>query len=312
MVSRLSNLNNIEIVDTTFREGRQSKFSNQILIAKFPKYLKIMTKLGISSFELSGIFATTKLLRAVAKYPKSEFYFHCYPSSKNWIFFSEKRVVGVSSFVDPAKPNQEIFSDLAKLSKKFKGIRISIENSFGSSKKDLLATTKKVLKISSLKRIGFSDTLGICTPEMVDEIFTAIIPQIPYSVDIEFHFHNDCGLAAANFYHLCEKSFLIKNKIIVSASMGGLGERNGILSLGDVLAIWSRLTPKDIEAKYDLKKYASAYKIIFDSDNIYQRDPLSPDSFFHYAKSHIAKIKKGDKFSALEPKRFGFKNKFSD
>jgi len=188
-------------------------------------------------------------------------------------------------------------------------IRLGIEDSFDIPKNNLKNVLKEIFRFKSIVRISFSDTKGSCNPEKLEHFVNYFLPVVDKSLEIEFHFHNDQGLAAANFYKLCELSRKFKdNKICVSATLCGTGERNGILSLGDYFSInYSFGFISSNDNIFKIKYYADLFKTIF-NERKYYRDPLSPNSFFHVATSHLERIKNGESCSVCSPEIFGYKN----
>ena len=79
--------------------------------------------------------------------------------------------------------------------------------------------------------IGIADTTGAATPQDVLRIVEQVRSILPDDVTIEFHGHNDRGFAAAN-----AMSALFAGAGSLQVSLHGLGERNGITSLCDVVA----------------------------------------------------------------------------
>jgi homocitrate synthase NifV len=75
-----------------------------------------------------------------------------------------------------------------------------------------------------VKRVRFSDTLGIMTPFYVSERINYLSKD--FNIPIDFHGHNDFGLATANALSAWENG-----ANIISCSVLGLGERAGNTSL---------------------------------------------------------------------------------
>jgi homocitrate synthase len=68
------------------------------------------------------------------------------------------------------------------------------------------------------------------------------------SCDIECHFHNDTGCAIANAYTALEAG-----ATHIDTSVLGIGERNGITSLGGLIARMYVENTEYVKGKYDLK-----------------------------------------------------------
>lgn len=105
------------------------------------------------------------------------------------------------------------------------GVKERLTISFGaedSSRTDLKFLTSVFLHAQNLgaKRIRFADTLGILTPEKTAHIIGVLSGKL--DIPIDFHGHNDFGLANANA--LCAWK---AGAEVISCSLLGLGERAG-------------------------------------------------------------------------------------
>lgn len=308
----------IKLIDTSYREGLQSAY-RKIFLSKFCEYLKIAHLLGINDYELSGCLVDRRHLKELEKYPKSRFYFHCRPTLKNLDFLLSKNIRHISTFIDYQNQSKEQLLFFKKIKNPFFRVRIGIEHAFAIPTLKLKKIVKQICANPATVRICFSDTSGLCTPEKLKKIFFEVIPLVKDGLEIEFHFHNDLGLAAANLFQLY--GFRDKtNRLAVSVSLNGAGERNGVLSHGDffsLFAIFCSSVKKNNGEGYKNKNifktevYASLFKLIFPfKENSFCRDPLSKNAFSHYAKSHIAGISRGEAYSAQKAKKYGYRDTF--
>ena len=85
-------------------------------------------------------------------------------------------------------------------------------------------------------RIRYADTVGCLDPFRTAEIFTDLIPRCP--LPVEFHGHNDFGLATANTL-----SALQAGAPLASVTIGGIGERAGNANLEEVVTAVNKLAP---------------------------------------------------------------------
>ncbi|NLT74207.1 MAG: homocitrate synthase [Chloroflexi bacterium] len=122
-------------------------------------------------------------------------------------------------------------------------VRFSTEDSFRSNLDDILAIYEAVAELG-VNRVGIADTVGVATPLQVYELVKRVRERV--SCDIEFHGHNDAGCAIANAWCALEAG-----ATHVDTSILGIGERNGIASLGGLVA---RLYAQDhgLVSKYNL------------------------------------------------------------
>ncbi|MDA3901409.1 MAG: LeuA family protein [Spirochaetes bacterium] len=94
----------------------------------------------------------------------------------------------------------------------------------------LICSTVAELSDMDIFRIRLADSCGCATPGQSLEILQNLRPLMPGELD--FHAHNDCGLAAAN-----SLSALEGGADSVSVTVNGIGERAGNTSLTDMAAM---------------------------------------------------------------------------
>ncbi|KAK3389197.1 homocitrate synthase [Podospora didyma] len=125
-------------------------------------------------------------------------------------------------------------------------IRFSGEDSFHSDFGEILKLYSLVDRLGA-DRVGIADTGGGATPMEVSEKVETLRRTV--SCDIETHFHDDTGCAVANAFLALEAG-----ATHIDTTVLGIGERNGITSLGGLMAC---LIPTDrtlILNKYKLEK----------------------------------------------------------
>lgn len=122
-------------------------------------------------------------------------------------------------------------------------MRFSTEDSLRSNPEDLFRVYEAVDQIG-VNRVGIADTVGIGTPLQIHELVSALRHRV--NADIEFHGHNDTGCAIANAFVALEAG-----ATHIDTSVLGIGERNGITSLGGLVARVYAMNPKLVE-KYNL------------------------------------------------------------
>ncbi|MBF0649551.1 homocitrate synthase [Dysgonomonas sp. GY75] len=81
----------------------------------------------------------------------------------------------------------------------------------------------------SVRRIRFADTVGILTPMGIMDLIKKILNRYPY-LDIDFHGHNDLGMATANAITAWQSG-----ASTLSVTVNGLGERAGNSALEEVI-----------------------------------------------------------------------------
>jgi homocitrate synthase NifV len=79
-------------------------------------------------------------------------------------------------------------------------------------------------------RFRICDTIGVLTPASSKKLIHSVMSEV--KIDVEFHAHNDFGLAVANALAASEAASEFKDrKLWVSTTVNGLGERAGNVSL---------------------------------------------------------------------------------
>jgi len=122
-------------------------------------------------------------------------------------------------------------------------VRFSTEDSLRSNPEDLYRVYEAVDKIG-VHRVGVADTVGIGTPRQIYDLVSELRRRV--KADIEFHGHNDTGCAIANAFCALEAG-----ATHIDTSVLGIGERNGITSLGGLIARLYAINPGTV-AKYNL------------------------------------------------------------
>lgn len=79
-------------------------------------------------------------------------------------------------------------------------------------------------------RFRICDTVGVLTPSGSSSLIGTVMSSV--AIDIEFHAHNDFGLAVANALAACEAAARFKDRTLwLSTTVNGLGERAGNVPL---------------------------------------------------------------------------------
>ena len=121
--------------------------------------------------------------------------------------------------------------------------RFSTEDSLRSDPADLFRIYEAVDGMG-VHRVGVADTVGIGSPRQIYKLVAELRQRV--RADIEFHGHNDTGCAIANAF-----SALEAGATHIDTSVLGIGERNGITSLGGLVARLYAVEPA-VVAKYNL------------------------------------------------------------
>ncbi|EFY89731.1 Homocitrate synthase [Metarhizium acridum CQMa 102] len=139
-------------------------------------------------------------------------------------------------------------------------VRFSSEDSFRSDLVDLLQLYRAVDRIG-VNRVGVADTVGCATPRQVYDLVRTLRGVV--SCDIEVHLHNDTGCAIANSHAALEAG-----ATHIDTSVLGIGERNGITSLGGLMARMMVGSREYVMSRYKLHKIKEIEDMVADAVQI--------------------------------------------
>lgn len=309
----------IKILDSTLREGEQTpgvKFS-------YPQKLKIAKMLdnfGIDFIEIGNPSISLKdkndLKRLAGNKFRAELLCHARAGigdTNNVIEAGTKWIgifAGVNEYSLKYKFNKnrkevlKIIADAIKYAKS-KGLKVRFtpEDTTRTDWKDL----EEVIGLaedSGADRISIADTVGMFTPAKVVDLLKRInqITTLPINV----HFHNDLGLAAANSLAAYEAG-----ADLIDVSVNGLGERNGIAALSNI--VMALKTIYKVENQWNLKllKELSEKVAQYSGIPISVRAPIDGEySFIHTAGLHTAALLKNkETYQIISPELIGRKTK---
>lgn len=180
-------------------------------------------------------------------------------------------------------------------------VRFSTEDSFRSDLVDLLAIYKTVDRLG-VNRVGIADTVGCANPRQVYDLVKTLRSVV--SCDIECHFHDDTGCAIANAYTALEAGATHIDTCIL-----GIGERNGIPSLGGFLARMYVADRDHVLNTYDVKSLRDAENLVAEAVEIsvpFNNYITGYCAFTHKAGIHAkAILNNPSTYEILQPEDFG-------
>ena len=181
-------------------------------------------------------------------------------------------------------------------------VRFSGEDAFRSNVDDLIQIFSAVDQVG-VNRVGVADTVGVATPLQVQDVVTRIRQVIQPSTDIEFHGHNDSGCAIANSYMALEAG-----ATHVDTSVLGIGERNGITSLGGMIARLYTID-RSLVQKYKLTKLRDLENMVAELVGIavpFNNYITGITACTHKAGIHAkALLNNPETYEAINPRDFG-------
>ncbi len=217
-------------------------------------------------------------------------------------------VIGTSSFLRKHSHGKDITYIIKTAIEviefvKSKGIevRFSSEDSFRSDLVDLLSIYRAVDKIG-VNRVGIADTVGCANPRQVYDLVRTLRGVV--SCDIECHFHDDSGCAVANAFCALEAG-----ATHIDTSVLGIGERNGITTLGGLIARMYVVDPDYVKSKYNLAMLREVENLVADAVQISVpfNNPITGFcAFTHKAGIHAkAILANPSTYEILKPEDFG-------
>lgn len=115
---------------------------------------------------------------------------------------------------------------------------------------DYLVEFARAGKAAGGDRFRICDTIGVLTPASSGMLIREVMSRV--NIDVEFHAHNDFGLAVANALAACEAAAPFDDRRLwVSTTVNGLGERAGNVSL-EVLVM-------NLYSHYGVAKYDTGH-----------------------------------------------------
>ncbi|KAJ1547509.1 mitochondrial Homoaconitase [Cladochytrium tenue] len=186
-------------------------------------------------------------------------------------------------------------------------VRFSSEDSFRTDRSDLLALYKLVDKLG-VNRVGVADTVGCASPRQVYDLVRTL--RLAVSCDIECHFHNDTGCAIANAHAALEAG-----ATHIDTTVLGIGERNGITSLGGLCARTYVADRDYVVNKYRLTGLRDLEDFVAGAVHVqvpFNNYITGSCAFTHKAGIHTkAVLNNPDTYEILRPQDFGVERRVS-
>ncbi|KIM94321.1 hypothetical protein OIDMADRAFT_34891 [Oidiodendron maius Zn] len=313
----LSNVGRFKIIESTLREGEQ--FANAYFTPETKiEIAKALDAFGVDYIEVTSPAASEqsrKDCEAICKLGlKAKILTHVRCNMEDARLAVETGVdgldvvIGTSSFLrehshgkDMAYITKTAIEVIEYIKSKGLEVRFSSEDSFRSDLVDLLSLYKAVDNVG-VNRVGIADTVGCASPRQVYDLVRTLRGVV--SCDIETHFHNDTGCAIANAYCALEAG-----ATHVDTSVLGIGERNGITSLGGFLARMVVTSPEYVKSKYNLRMIKEIEDMVAEAVEVNTpfNNPITGFcAFTHKAGIHAkAILNNPSTYEILNPADFG-------
>jgi isopropylmalate/homocitrate/citramalate synthase len=234
---------NIEFVDTTLREGFQSAQQLFRKGASPHDYAEIVTDLlNVSFVEIYGpeIYYTKADYESLVQQLASRLQLYCGVVDK----FNPLQKLHINDLHKPrlsftvidkkdtaVRSIETILNEYPSAS-----LRLGLECVGSSNTTELTKLLKKLAQLDRIAMVTLSDSNGIMTPLSLTKLIESLPQHMPWTLG--FHLHNDSGMAVANTLAAISISAKLGiDNISFDYTYNGLGERYGLLSLQELVAI---------------------------------------------------------------------------
>lgn len=166
--------------------------------------------------------------------------------------------------------------------------------------RDHLARVIETAARAGASRVRLADTVGVLDPFSTFELVTQLVAQSP--IDLEFHAHNDLGLAAANTL-----AAIRAGARHASVTVLGLGERAGNAALEEVAAAMAVLDGADTGIELTaLPDLAAQVAWAARRQTAAIKPVVGADVFTHESGIHVAGLLKDSRtYQGLDPALVG-------
>lgn len=241
-------LERVKIHDVTLRDGEQTcrlvwKEDERVYIAES------LSDLGVDRIEVGMPVISDENMRAIKRLTsmnlKSEIVAFCralrkdidaaYDSGANRIIVEHPVNPYVNKFIYNSSAEEVILKVIeCILYIKDKNIRVTFMG-WDTTRSNLdyaLKVFSEIARKASPESVVFMDSIGVATPFSIKFIFEQLRKVIPDSIELEFHVHNEFGLAMGSVL-----AAIVGGACTIHSSMnGGLGERTGNVATEQVVA----------------------------------------------------------------------------
>jgi homocitrate synthase len=310
-------LDSVRLIDTTLREGEQ--FTGACF--RLEDKLEIAHRLdafGVDYLELTSPVSSPQSRRdlervaALGLRAKVLTHVRCHPDDARAAIESGAQgidlVIGTSSLLRRYSHGKSIEQILevateviALVSSHGLEVRFSGEDGFRSELADLL-WLYRAADDAGVNRVGIADTVGIADPLGVYDLVRTVRSVV--RCDIEFHGHNDTGCAVANAFAAFQAG-----ATHVDTTVLGIGERNGITSLGAFVARLYVADPEAVRRRYDLASLQELERCVARRVGVevpFNNPVTGVCAFTHKAGIHTkAMLREPSTYEVLDPRDFG-------
>ncbi len=304
------------IIESTLREGEQ--FANAFFTTDQKVHLaRLLDDFGVEYLELTSPVASPQsrgdceTIAGLGLKAKVLTHIRCHPDDARVALSTGVDgvdvVIGTSSHLrrfSHGKTIDEVISIardvIPMLLESGVEVRFSTEDSLRSEPEDLFRVYEAADALG-VHRVGVADTVGVGSPRQIYELVRELRRRV--KADIEFHGHNDSGCAIANAFVALEAG-----ATHIDTTVLGIGERNGITSLGGLVARLAAVDRASVQ-KYNLpllRTIDQAVAELVGVDVPFNNYITGFAAFTHKAGIHAkAVLNDPTTYEALRPEDFG-------
>ncbi len=315
-------LSNCVIVDSTLREGEQFEHSHFSLADKI-EIACALDAFGVDMIEItspavgSAAREACEVLTSLGLNATIAAHIRCHMDDARLALDCGVRALNLFMAASPilrsmshGRGVEEIVRQATEVARYIRSrapdaiIRFSCEDAFRSPLADLLSIYEPLARTGLFQRFGIADTVGGASPLQVMNTVRTVRDTLGPDIDIEFHGHNDTGCATANAWMA-----VLGGATHIDTCVLGLGERNGITRLEElVAAIYSQDT-EAAKARFDLPMLMPLSEMVAQRAGVeipFCRSIIGASAFTHKAGVHSKAIIANPKsYEILDPADFG-------
>ena len=322
---------NIEIMDTTLRDGEQTSGVSFTDKEKYTIAKQLLTDVGVDRIEIASARVSKGEFEAVTRIIKwaettgfitkiEVLGFIDGTTSIDWISAAGGKCVNLlckgslkhleGQLKKTPQQHIEDIKNAVKYADK-KGISTNIyledwSNGMRSSK-EYVYFLIDALKDTKINRFMLPDTLGILNPTETYSFCKEMVERFP-NLHFDYHGHNDYDLAVANSMMAIDAG--VKG---IHTSVNGLGERTGNTTLSSIIPALKDLSNVSVNVKEKYLTQISKLVEVISGIRVPVNKPIIGENVFtQTAGIHADGDKKGNLYqSKLLPERFGRTRKYA-
>lgn len=321
----------IQILDTTLRDGEQTRGVSFSLQEKLAVSKMLLQELKVDRLEIASARVSEgekESVASICKWAEEENYndklevlgFVDKNLSVDWVKETGCNTLNLLAKgslkhckMQLGKTPEQHFSDVAEVVDyaNTQGVNVNVyledwSNGINDSKEYVFDFAKKLSELK-INRLMLPDTLGVLGPTQIKK-FIGEMADVYLIGKMDFHAHNDYGLATANTLVAVEEG--ITN---VHCTVNGLGERTGNAPMADVVAGINDKTEFHSNVNESALVKVSKFVERISGKKVPSNKPIvGADVFTQTAGIHADGDAKGNLYvNPLNPDRFGRKREYS-